>query len=212
MKSENGRSMVEMLGVLAIIGVLSVGAISGYSKAMFKYKLNKHTEQMTTVFNAIARNVHSFDNLKEDGTSLTSYFIKMGDIPTEMVKSNNNDYVYDIFGQQWQILINNSAITLYSIHLDGSSFLSSNSSDNLAICQNILSVAKENSDNISEMMTATGKTIYSLDDHTYYILGDKLGNYCDMGYICLKNLTLEDIHTICTEHIKGGAGIFGIGF
>ena len=29
-----GRSMVEMLGVLAIIGVLSVGAIAGYSKAM----------------------------------------------------------------------------------------------------------------------------------------------------------------------------------
>ena len=44
MKSENGRSMVEMLGVLAIIGVLSVGAIAGYSKAMFKYKLNKQAE------------------------------------------------------------------------------------------------------------------------------------------------------------------------
>ena len=31
-----GRSMVEMLGVLAIIGVLSVGAIAGYSKAMME--------------------------------------------------------------------------------------------------------------------------------------------------------------------------------
>ena len=36
-----GRSMIEMLGVLAIIGVLSVGGISGYSKAMEKYKINK---------------------------------------------------------------------------------------------------------------------------------------------------------------------------
>ena len=27
---QSGRSMVEMLGVLAIIGVLSVGAISGH--------------------------------------------------------------------------------------------------------------------------------------------------------------------------------------
>ena len=36
-----GRSMVEMLGVLAIIGVLSVGGIAGYSKAMNKYKINK---------------------------------------------------------------------------------------------------------------------------------------------------------------------------
>ena len=31
-----GRSMIEMLGVLAIVGVLSVGGIAGYSKAMEK--------------------------------------------------------------------------------------------------------------------------------------------------------------------------------
>ena len=43
-----GRSMVEMLGVLAIIGVLSVGAIAGYSKAMMKYKLNKQAEAFNT--------------------------------------------------------------------------------------------------------------------------------------------------------------------
>lgn len=38
---QSGRSMVEILGVLAIIGVLSVGGIAGYSKAMAKYKLTK---------------------------------------------------------------------------------------------------------------------------------------------------------------------------
>ena len=44
---QRGRSMVEMLGVLAIIGVLSVGGISGYSKAMAKYKLTKAQDQIT---------------------------------------------------------------------------------------------------------------------------------------------------------------------
>ena len=44
---QSGRSMVEMLGVLAIIGVLSVGGISGYSKAMAKYKLTKAQDQIT---------------------------------------------------------------------------------------------------------------------------------------------------------------------
>ena len=44
---QNGRSMVEMLGVLAIIGVLSVGGISGYSKAMAKFKLTKAQDQLT---------------------------------------------------------------------------------------------------------------------------------------------------------------------
>ena len=42
MKNENGRSMVEMLGVLAIIGVLSVGGIAGYTMAMNKYKANEN--------------------------------------------------------------------------------------------------------------------------------------------------------------------------
>ena len=41
MKNETGRSMVEMLGVLAIIGVLSVGGIAGYTMAMRKYKANE---------------------------------------------------------------------------------------------------------------------------------------------------------------------------
>ena len=40
-----GRSMVEMLGVLAIIGVLSAGALKGYSAAMFKYKMT-HRRQL----------------------------------------------------------------------------------------------------------------------------------------------------------------------
>ena len=42
MKSNQfGRSMMEMLGVIAIIGILTVGGIAGYSKAMEKYYVNK---------------------------------------------------------------------------------------------------------------------------------------------------------------------------
>lgn len=40
-KQENGRSMVEMLGVLAIIGVLSIGGIAGYTMAMNRYRANE---------------------------------------------------------------------------------------------------------------------------------------------------------------------------
>ena len=40
-KSESGRSMVEMLGVLAIIGVLSIGGIAGYTIAMNSYRANE---------------------------------------------------------------------------------------------------------------------------------------------------------------------------
>jgi len=39
--NETGRSMVEMLGVLAIIGVISIGAIAGYTYGMNRYRTNE---------------------------------------------------------------------------------------------------------------------------------------------------------------------------
>lgn len=47
--NEKGRSMIEMLGVLAIIGVLSVGGIAGYSKAMAKFRANKTIDQVSHI-------------------------------------------------------------------------------------------------------------------------------------------------------------------
>jgi len=44
--TETGRSMVEILGVLAVIGVLSVGGIMGYKFAMDKYRTNDIVESV----------------------------------------------------------------------------------------------------------------------------------------------------------------------
>ena len=44
-----GRSMIEMLGVLAIIGVLSVGGIAGYTKAMEKIHVNKIVNMISDI-------------------------------------------------------------------------------------------------------------------------------------------------------------------
>lgn len=43
---ESGRSMVEVLGVLAIIGVLSVGGIAGYQSAMDKMTANTIADEV----------------------------------------------------------------------------------------------------------------------------------------------------------------------
>ena len=40
MKNEYGRSMIEMWGVLAIIGVLSIGGLAGYTMAMNRHRAN----------------------------------------------------------------------------------------------------------------------------------------------------------------------------
>ncbi|MCQ2734969.1 MAG: hypothetical protein MJ212_03340 [Alphaproteobacteria bacterium] len=79
--NESGRSMIEMLGVLAIIGVLSVGGIAGYTKAMNKYRINKVIDQVTMIVTnirtlyAMQRN---YDGLNEENA------IAMGVIPDEL--------------------------------------------------------------------------------------------------------------------------------
>lgn len=45
-KESLGRSMVEMLGVLAVIGVLSVGGIAGYKYGMERYQANQALNEM----------------------------------------------------------------------------------------------------------------------------------------------------------------------
>lgn len=79
--NEKGRSMVEMLGVLAIVGVLSVGGIAGYSKAMGKYKNDHLISQMTMLITNI-RNLYltQFDY----STLSEQRLLKLGAVPADM--------------------------------------------------------------------------------------------------------------------------------
>lgn len=47
-KPESGRSMVEMLGVLAVIGVLTIGGVIGYKVAMRKWRANETVNELNT--------------------------------------------------------------------------------------------------------------------------------------------------------------------
>ncbi len=91
--NESGRSMIEMLGVLAIIGVLSVGGIAGYSKAMMKYRINKSIEQISLIsqnvrsFFASQRNYGGLDSAHSNGLSLIK---KAKLIPDEMIDDDNS--------------------------------------------------------------------------------------------------------------------------
>ena len=52
--NECGRSMTEMLGVLAVIGVLSIGGIQGYTYAMNKYRANNVLNEINMASHDIA--------------------------------------------------------------------------------------------------------------------------------------------------------------
>ena len=80
-EEQSGRSMIEMLGVLAIIGVLSVGGIAGYSKAMTKFKTNKvadNVAMIVTNIRTLYAQQQNYSGLDNDSA------IQMGVVPDEL--------------------------------------------------------------------------------------------------------------------------------
>lgn len=83
---ESGRSMVEMLGVLAIIGVLSVGGIAGYSQAMGKFKVSKTMDQIQTMITNIRTLYASQRNY---GSLATAQAYQLGILTDETYDGSN---------------------------------------------------------------------------------------------------------------------------
>ena len=79
--NESGRSMIEMLGVLAIIGVLSVGGIAGYSKAMNKFKTNKVADNVSMLV-ANIKTLYAQQKTYHGLTNQTA--VDMGVVPDEL--------------------------------------------------------------------------------------------------------------------------------
>ena len=169
MYTQSGRSMVEMLGVLAIIGVLSVGAIAGYSKAMFKYKLNKQAES----FNSLLNNaIQLYPDLtrtyalnKFNSTTGTQFVInifdKMNLIPDGM--SIQNNYIVDIFKNNiWFNYYNgnNGTTNEYLMYVTLARTGNNLSAHDKEVCRNMVTAAKENSENLAwlEMRSYQGNS------------------------------------------------------
>ena len=79
--NESGRSMIEMLGVLAIIGVLSVGGIAGYSKAMNKFKTNKVADNVSMLV-ANIKTLYAQQKTYADLDNASA--VSMGVVPDEL--------------------------------------------------------------------------------------------------------------------------------
>ena len=205
---ENGRSMVEMLGVLAIIGVLSVGAIAGYSKAMLKYKLNKQTEQLSTLINAVIR-YQSDLRVTVSETShgvepIISYLRKLNEIPVEMLYPPNDrkydKYIKDALNNDINIFHHNTNYIGLGISLQDNNI-------SKETCKNVYLLAKNFSGDLGFVETvfeSEGSTQYS--GHVY---GDR---FCTGNRLCFKNLKVTDIDDLCsacTGDAKNCSLLFG---
>lgn len=86
--NEQGRSMIEMLGVLAIVGVLSVGGIAGYSKAMNKFKANKVIDQV----NMLSTNIRTMYSSQRSYKGLNNGIaVTLGLAPSEMYSAADTE-------------------------------------------------------------------------------------------------------------------------
>ena len=195
---QSGRSMVEMLGVLAIVGVLSVGGIAGYSKAMNKYKMNKFTVAMNELLNTSIQYTGQLDSDsnytdKNGAQYFAGILYKMKALP-DGIKHKDTAYLEDVFGNRLWVYsypLEHSGIG-YELSLNGSSNVDSE------ICQQLVKIAQENSSQLE--MTYTENAHSPVETSPNKVYGD---SYCNQNKKCLKNLTISDIDTMCHTCIDG---------
>ena len=70
LSTDTGRSMVEMLGTLAIMGVLSIGGIAGYRYAMDKYRANETIDELNK--RAVVYATQVLNNTLQSGEPLSN--------------------------------------------------------------------------------------------------------------------------------------------
>ena len=193
MYTQSGRSMVEMLGVLAIIGVLSVGAIAGYSKAMNKYKINKTIESanqlLATVFTKFATDkslLYADDN---GNAYLTQIIVKSGWVPDGLKPYENvPNQLQDSFGNGVWIFTDVYHKTIGI----GWDFKKSQKE----LCYNLLSLSKGWNDSLSQVTINQTST----NDAPVKEYGTFYGNSsCQTGRKCLTDITVTEMDAVCNN-------------
>ena len=149
-KAQAGRSMVEMLGVLAIIGMLSIGSISAYSRAMFKHQLNQFTDAYNLLLNNTVQIYDAATRQNPTNVDLNQYIANTSMLPAGMYYDKSTKYIYDVF--------KNRHLIYYRVYKTGMQYYIStelgakekqNTEKIRAICRNMALAAKENAGEIS---------------------------------------------------------------
>ncbi len=200
---EIGRSMIEMLGVLAIIGVLSVGGIAGYSKAMQKWKINKTVEGYSYLIAGLLEHVDDFRPLQyNNGTENDDHRYHLRDViqGLNLVPEGwkvNSSGIFDTLGNNITIFTRKEKI-VFDIHLGtvenvNQSIASTNFSDK--ICFELLNTAFQPLHSmlykVFVFKSKTGSISY---------FGD---GYCGANQKCLRTLTMSEMKQDCQSCALG---------
>ena len=195
----SGRSMIEMLGVLAIIGVLSVGGIAGYSKAMQKWRTNKIIADYNMLISGLFEYRENIINSIKGQTGevlLNNLVFAAGISPKNWkikgryLDDNYGNLVYPYAINDARYYINEPRIVL-DFNLNG-----------LVKNENGLSVSVGFSDKLCmelfiNLVIPLHNMLMAGYVYPYYETMRYGDRYCNQNKKCLKDLTFEEVHNIC---------------
>lgn len=194
---ENGRSMVEMLGVLAVIGVLSAGALAGFSHAMKKHKMNQLISDLETMVEGLSEYKDEFGQQGSSGVEqfgLSQYVRRFNLLPQNW-KTDGYSF-FDPFNNQIVFFARSS-------HLNIDYY---NTSEVKTICSDlVMGFGKPNSHALYLLRVwrqADKNGENQGDSEVYY--GDKV---CNDSKICIKDMTATDAAEMCRTCNEGRACI-----
>ena len=189
-----GRSMIEMLGVLAIIGVLSVGGIAGYSKAMEKFKINKVIEQYSMMTYGILEHL---DDFKKSQIVTIDTLQALNILPQSWI---HNTDVIDDFNNKINLYIRKYGARndfIIDIYLSG---VSPNANNGIFYQNFSKRICVELFQNLFLPLhtNAVHAEVYRSSGNYYSFAGDSFCTSANAGPTkCMTDVTLDDIHKAC---------------
>ncbi|MCM1323091.1 MAG: type II secretion system GspH family protein [Acetobacter sp.] len=202
-QNQYGRSMIEMLGVLAIVGILSVGGIMGFSSAMTKFKIIKLAEE----YNLFLQNILEYEmdwkqlRISHPSAELADVIENMGILPTSWQKKDK--FILDSFGGSMYPHIGKACFFVLDYSIKSSK---KEAKTNLQLCQAMwLNIIIPNK---------------GIIDHAWIYRGEENGkenvwygvNQCTDYKNCLEYMKPSDIYAICTTCVDDAACSIALDF
>ena len=200
-----GRSMIEMLGVLAIIAVLTVGGIAGYSKATAMWRSNIQRNMISEFIAGIIKIKQNLNAFDEKFNNLNETIEASGDRPEGL--EYKNGLFYDKNGVDMYVMQGHSTwkdkngnvtggaqrlIIFFRYNQgDGNSSLSA-----VDLCRNIIEAAKPIADEV--LMIVFWEAV-----DTSISWNGRKGKTLYTGQT-LKNAQINDIIQKCKMNIENG--------
>ena len=203
-----GRSMIEMLGVLAIIGVLSVGGIAGYSKAMEKFKLNKALDEYSFMIFGL---LEHFDDIRKIGhissgdTGLAELMQAIRIVPTnwkQIDASRFADSIGNYINVFYRMKDGDGERLIIDMWLGGIQQNTDGTNASGAFSNNLcVSLYQNLVQPLHKTLQYAGNYRAGSDgQHFTPFWGDA---YCQNGRTCLSRMKISDFYNACNSCQKG---------